>query len=232
NFTLSQSFTITSFDSGYHVILPFQFALFNNGKTDSTSLQTKPLLIQVKTMDVDTTKAIKDIKDIEDVPFDWMDYLPWALGFLVLSAVIFLIWKKVSRRQKTIPQPSEKKIPADEKAMQLLMMLEQKSLWQQGKFRQYHTELTDIIRTFISEQWDLSAMEVTTDEILSLSFIKKTHETDGLSYVLRTADLVKFAKAVPVIDENVRCMQLAKSFVTENKIIPLVETSLTNKHDQ
>jgi len=230
--TLRQSFTLTSFDSGFHVILPFQFLMFNTGKNDSTAISTKPLLIQVMSVDVDTTKSIRDIKDIEEVPFDWLDIVPWALGLIVLLAVIWFVWKKLNKIPATPVHTVVQKVPADEKAMQSLMMLEQKSLWQQGKFRQYHTELTDILRTFITERWDVTAMEMTTDEILSLSFIKKTHETDGLHYILKTADLVKFAKSVPISDENIRCMQLAKSFIGENRANPIADSTKNPDHDQ
>lgn len=231
-FTLTQSFTVTSFDSGYHVILPFEFKISQSNQPDSGRMATKPLLIQVKSVAVDTTQAIRDIKDIEEVPFSWIDHWPWILGFLLVLLVVWFIWKKRSNNPSSTIQVQEPKIPPHEKALQALAVLEAKSVWQQGDYRQYHTELTDILRTFISERWNISAMEMTTDEILSLSFIPKTHDTDGISYVLKTADLVKFAKSIPLAEENQRCMHLSRTFIWDHKPMEQVEPVNKDGHGQ
>jgi hypothetical protein len=59
---------------------------------------------------------------------------------------------------------------------------------------------------------------MTTDEILRLKVIADQNENDynKLKYLLQLADLVKFAKAIPVVYENEQCMQNAVDFVTAN----------------
>ena len=54
-----QDITISSFDSGYYAIPPFQFVI--NGDTANPQL-TEAMMLQVNTVPVDTTKAFKDIK--------------------------------------------------------------------------------------------------------------------------------------------------------------------------
>jgi hypothetical protein len=215
--SLTQTFTITGFDSGYQVILPFEFLLLGPKSTDTSKIFTQPLLLSVQSVPVDTTKSIKDIKNIEAVPFSIWDHLGWII-LAIVAFVGFILWKKFGSKLKSnkptiAPSPS---IPCHEKALTALDELNKKQLWQHGQYRHYHTELTDILRAYISERWDVGAMEMTTDEILVLSFIP-SYETDGIGYVLRLADMVKFAKGIPHGDENIRCMDLTRRFVLENK---------------
>ena len=77
--TLSQTLMITGFDSGYHVIVPFNFLITGPDKGDTARMATKPLLLQVQTIPVDTTQSIKDIKEIEQVPFSIFDHIGWIL---------------------------------------------------------------------------------------------------------------------------------------------------------
>ncbi|MFN5325396.1 MAG: hypothetical protein ACK5C5_10795 [Bacteroidota bacterium] len=219
--TLSQSFVITGFDSGYHVIKPFEFKTIKPGEVDTQTVVSQPLLLQVKTLDVDTTAAFKDIKPIEEVPSSIWDYLPWILLMAgIITGFIFLVKYLKSRKPKSKPEYIAPVTPSHIKALNALEELERKGLWQQGKHRAFHTELTDILRIFISERWNIGAMEMTTDEIMSLSFITNTGKTDGIGYILHMADLVKFAKGIPLGDENQRCLALARSFVNSNAPIP------------
>ena len=223
--TLSQTLMITGFDSGYHVIVPFNFLMSGSEKDDTVRITTNPLLLQVQSIPVDTTQAIKDIKEIEQVPFSIFDHMGWIL--LAIGAVIlFILWKKYSSRltKPTKALPVAPPIPCHEKALQALLKLEQKKLWQQGLHKEYHTELTDILREFISERWNLGAMEMTTDEILALSFIP-SDATDGIGYVLRMADMVKFAKGTPIGDENTRSLDVVRKFVLENKMQTVIAES-------
>ena len=215
--SLTQTFTITGFDSGYHVILPFEFLLIGTKSTDTSKLFTQPILLAVQSVPVDTTKSIKDIKNIEAVPFSIWDHIGWII--LAIAALVgFILWKKYgsklkSTKQTIAPTPT---IPCHEKALSALDELNKKQLWQNGQYRLYHTELTDILRSYISDRWNVGAMEMTTDEILFLSFIP-SNETDGIGYVLRIADMVKFAKGIPHGDENIRCMDVTRRFIQANK---------------
>lgn len=227
-FTLSQTLMVTGFDSGYHVILPFEFLYLASDKKDTVKLSTKPLLLQVQSIPVDTTQSIKDIKDIEQVPFSIFDHLGWFL-LGIFGILLFIIWKKYSSRF-TKPKnltPTTPPISCDEKALLALSNLEQKHLWQQGQYKAYHTELTDILREFITERWNVGAMEMTTDEIMSLSLFS-TDSIEGIGYVLRMADMVKFAKGIPVGDENTRSLDIVRKFVISNK--PISSINLDSKN--
>lgn len=215
--SLTQTFTITGFDSGYHVILPFEFLLIGPKAVDTTRLLTKPLLLSVQSVPIDTTKSIKDIKDIEAVPFSLLDHIAWII-LAIVALIGFILWKKYASKLKSNKQAiaATPLIPCHEIALMALDELDKKQLWQKGQYRAYHTELTDILRSYVSHRWEVGAMEMTTDEILALSIIP-SHEIDGIGYVLKVADMVKFAKGIPHGDENIRCMDVTRRFVQSNK---------------
>lgn len=215
-----QTFTVSAYDSGYYIIPPLSF--FLNGDTAQKIAETNPLLISVFTVAVDTTKPIRDIRGVVEVPLTWRDYLPWILGVIgVLIAVIigYYLYHKFTKR--IIPL-LEKKItlrPAHEIALEDLKKLDAEKLWQQGNFKSYHTQLADIIRQFIENRWVVTAMELTTDEILQHSFVLNTSNAsrEQLANVLRLADMVKFAKAQPIANDNEQSMRVANEFVNANK---------------
>jgi len=207
-YSLKQRLLVTGFDSGKYYIPSFRFQITANGQT--TQYATDSLPIEVQTVAVDTSKAFKPIKEIIEVKFSIWDY--WKeilaavvlLGFIAFLIVYFVRNKGVKAPERSTKLPPEK---AHEKALRLLGELKEKQYMQQGKGKEYFTEMSDIVRTYLEERFGITAMEQTTDELLSL--LKK--QTDGkaelrkirpeLKLILRTADLAKFAKANPLPDE-------------------------------
>ena len=219
--TRNQHFKFTSFDSGYHVIPPFEFLFRNPGDTAFRKFATEPILITVHTIPVDTSRAIKDIKGQVVIPFSWMDVLPYLIALIGTALVIFLVYYLIKKFKKE-KQPEVIKTPwrpADEIALEALQNLDSAKLWQQGNYKAYFTGLSDITRTFIENRWSVMAMEMTTDEILRMNIIsgQPPEIRQQLKNLLELADLVKFAKVVPVLHENEQAMRQAVEFVKANR---------------
>lgn len=217
--TRRQTYLVTSFDSGYHVIPPF---IFQSGQIDS--LPTRPLLITVAGLTVDTTRAIKDLKGQIGVPYTWRDFLPWILGLLAVVLAIYLFRRYFQKRKSdTIIEKPAPSRPAHEIAIEALTELEAKKLWQNGNHKAYHSSISDIIRTFIEHRWKIHAMEMTTDEILRVQLIAglERNTFEELKYLLELADQVKFAKLVPVVYENEQSIKNAFEFVNTCKESPI-----------
>lgn len=214
--TLSQQLTITAFDSGFYVVEPFTFLITSNGKTDS--LSTEAQLITVKTIPVDTTKAIKAIKPVMEPPFDWRELLPWLYLLLALSIVGGGLYYYIQKRRNRPVVPLIPKVPerpAHEIALEALEQLEREKLWQQGAFKEYHIRLSDTVRTYIENRFRVAALESTTDETLTGL---RRHSIESqllrqLESIFRLADMVKFAKAIPIVTENEQSMADARTFI-------------------
>jgi hypothetical protein len=93
--------------------------------------------------------------------------------------------------------------------------LEDQRLWQQGDHKAYHSKLTDILRGYIEERYQVPALESTTDELIKELRVSSlpTEQRDRLENMLRLADLVKFAKTLPSPQENEQMMAGGIQFV-------------------
>jgi hypothetical protein len=220
---LKQRIRITSFDTGLFTLPVFDFT-FIRPAGDSISLITDALVINVKSVPVDTTQAIKDIKNVQEVPFELAEYIPWVFAGLVVAAIIAAgIYFWLRRKKKNLPVlPSVPAIPPWEKALNALQKAGEEKLWTTGKEKAYHTAVSDTLRTYIEEQFQLPALESTTGDILRMCARHPviSEQESVLRQILQAADLVKFAKLSLTAAEHEQSLVQAIRFVNETKPAP------------
>jgi hypothetical protein len=217
-----QAYTITSFDSGSYRIAPKWFKIIKNGKIDS--IPTNGVTLQVHTMVIDTTRGLTDIKMPYDAPVTLKEVTPYILGVILIGAIIFLILYSIKRKKKNQPLfklPVKPKEPAHVIALRELDRIKNEKIWQKEKTKQYYSEVTDVLRNYIEERFDIPAMEQTTDEILNSFKYRKDLLSDktfqNLSQILTLADLVKFAKYKTLPDDDNLTLVNSYFFVNETK---------------
>jgi len=232
--TFKQDLTITSFDSGYFEIPSIEFIFHHENDTVSYKTSTRSLYLMVNTPVVDTAQAFKAIKGPVSEPYTWREIVPWvALGLVIIGLVIFLIWY-IKRRRKNLPvfvkpKPS---LPPYILAINQLEELRLAKVWQSGKVKEYHTQLTDIIREYLENRFQFDASEMTTDEIIEeISNLKVNKEAASkLAGILQLADLVKFAKGQPTPLENDLCLTHGVDFVNETKKV-IIQSTIENSSE-
>ena len=212
----TQKVTMMAFDTGMFVIPGF--TIDYKIRNANAKVYTDPLSLKVFLMPIDTTKAIKDIHPIQDVPYDWMFIALVVVGFLVVAVIVWFVvryLKNAKQRDKDTVVQTTPKQTAYEIAMNSLQQFKQKEIGQHVDAKHYYSELTEIVRAYIQNRWMIPALEFTSDEILDHAFIKQLDATekDKLVYLLRLADLVKFAKAIPHLAENELSFVNATQFV-------------------
>jgi len=214
-----QTLLLTSFDSGFYMIPPIRFYYRQPPDTTIKIAQTETLLLKVHTLAVDTTKAIKPIKGPLKVPLTFREVIPFILlGILIILIILGVIYylKKRKKSEPIFRIRPKIELPPHEIALGELEKLRLKKLWQGGRIKEYHSELTDIVRIYIERRFGIMAMEMTTMEILGS--LKGSDHLPGeimekLNYMLTLADLVKFAKMQPLPTENDMSMDNAVRFV-------------------
>ncbi|MDP2891251.1 MAG: hypothetical protein Q8P34_20075, partial [Bacteroidota bacterium] len=220
--TLSQSYYITSFDSGVHQIPSFYFKLKFDRMLDSVA--TKALAFQVFTMKIDTTKGPVDIKPPYSAPVSLKEVTPYILGIILIAAILFFIFYYIKWKKKNVPlfrKPEKPLEPAHIIALRELDRIKAQKLWQSEKIKQYYSEVADTVRAYIENRFDIPAMEQTSAETIGV-FKQNKELIDGTSldqiqHILSLADLVKFAKYKPLPDDNNLTLMNAYFFVNQTK---------------
>jgi hypothetical protein len=215
---ITQSYLITSFEEGVHIIPVQKIAYATEKFADSAS--TMPLLLHVYAPEVDTSQAIKPIKPPINTPITLREILPWIAisygGLLAITLIIALIWMYTQRNKDPEVFAALRKDPPHIVAFRELDKLKEEKIWEQGRVKEFYTILTAVVRTYIERQYGIPAMESTTEEILQ-TFSKINSEDDILDEMLRDllnlADLVKFAKEDPLPHENQSNLNNAYLFV-------------------
>lgn len=217
---VSQSYVLTSFDSALYFIDAQPFV------DGADTLYSNPLSLKVVSIPVDTAQhAIADIKPVYAPPFDWP--LFWlivliTLGVVALAVIGFFVYRYVKRHaapSAEVAEPQDLR-PAHEIALERLDVIKAEKLWQQNRDKEYHTQLTDVVRDYIARRFGICAVEQTSAEILAgiqpeLSEQKTVYA--DLKTLLTTSDLVKFAKYKPLVSEDEKSLALAYQFVEATK---------------
>lgn len=217
---LRQVLNITSFDTGFIVLPPLIFQVTDaSGQNQQTS--TQPTLFQVYKFKVDESADIKDIKSVLKAPVSFREILPWIIGIIVLLIASWLIYRYIKRRPvKTVEDPVRvQKLPAWDLALQKLDTLKAEQLWQKGEIKEYYTRLTDILREYFEMKYNVAAAEMTSSEIMMAmnKHINDIQVLNSMQTVLFLADMAKFAKAKPGINDNEQSILYAYSIVNLTK---------------
>lgn len=226
---LRKDLVFTAWDSGFQRVPAIPVVYLQGGKQDTVF--TLDIPVEVRLPQADTTLA--DIKPIIEEPAKWQDYLPYLLGIgaLLLAIVLVLVLRKRKTKQN-LPPPPPVILPPHEIALQKLADLKKQRRWQQGQVKEYHSELTYILREYLESRYGIQALEQTTSEILEQlreADFDKSHSVN-LASLLQTADLVKFAKAQPPVEFHEQAMLDAEIFIRATKYIPQ-ETTTTDMKD-
>ena len=216
---VNYDYLITSFDSGFYFIPTYAYAAAGD------TLYTQPLGLSVTTVSVNpTTDDIKDIKPIMSAPFYWSELFTWVgygmLALLLLGVIVLLLMKFVFKKKVPfISETPEPVIPPHIVALEKLEEIKVQKIWQCGDIKVFYTQVTDVLRVYLEGRFGINAMELTSDEIMAL--VKKEPGLNevraALKDLLTLADLVKFAKMVPIENQNEASLLIAFDVVEKTK---------------
>ena len=163
-------------------------------------------------------QEIKDIKKPINTPVTFEEAFPYILIFIALALICLLIYYFFKNKEKVIEVKKVEKIivPPYQIALDLLNTLKDKELLQQNEIKEYHTQISEIIRRYIEAGLNIQAMEIASNDILNL-LEQQRIETKSIKKVFEINDLAKFAKYKPIEIENKECLEMAILFVEQTK---------------
>lgn len=203
-YKLIKKYGLTQFDSGRYVI-PQQKVIIAGKQYVSDSL-----LVEVNNIVVDTTKQklfdIKPMLEVEKPASDWWKYVLLVLAILALLG--FVIYWFVWRKKPLTEEEQIALLPPYDRAKLALQKLDESNYLSQDNYKDYYSELTLAIRTYLDEKVYDRALESTTDELITrLEVLSDGSQIElskadirKLETVLKRADLVKFAKSAPDVE--------------------------------
>lgn len=224
NVTADYKYVLSGYDSTGVTIPAIPVLYQTPGDTSMHYALTNPLSFTIRTLPVNPQGDIKDIKSPIKIPLDWKWLVLWALLFIIIIAASYYLYQRHKKKRLGIQQIRKVvKLPSYTIALNALHELEDKKLWQSGKVKEYHSEITEIIRRYFEERFNLPALELTTSEAIEM-----LRQRDGTAPILElvnnflsNADMVKFAKFVPLGSVNEEMLKQAYEIV--HRTIPAAE---------
>ena len=205
-----KKYALIQFDSGNYWI-PKQKILINGVNAISDSIS-----IRINTVVVDTLEQpLFDIKPLVKLERRYKELTKQiAVIFFILLVLAFLIFLGLRFQKKR--EEKRKKIPPFERALLELKALEEERPRLQEEYKSYYSKLTEVVRRYLEEEANITALESTSKELLKkLELLIDTGKLDlstetllSLKQVLEHADLVKFARSAPefevaTLDRNI-----------------------------
>lgn len=257
--TIKQSYIVTSFDSTLYNI-PYMYVIDGADTIRSRNLGLKvssiilpdsvmTYLDKIKSGETDSIDfvalGLHDIKDIRPMPSSILDTIlafisdhPYLFASVIVLFLLALIGSILAilyfrKRNKGYYFKPQVILPPHVVALQMLEQVKVKNLCQRGLEKQYYTELSDIVRTYIEKRYYIHAMEQTSDETISAveNFVEDEEVMLKLKELLKMSDLVKFAKYHPLQNENDLCLMGAYFFINKTKKEPEQTTSYEDVTD-
>lgn len=216
------SVTLTAFDSATYQLNNIRAVV--GGELYST--EDAPLLmVETVPVDLDHPESYADIKGQWKPAFVWQDYLMYLyllLLLILLGAGGYLGYRWWRRRQALVASregDQEKMLDPYEEALQSIMNLKTKALWEHNQVKEYYTELTEIIRRYLWRVYQIPTAERTSEEILEAfrNELGRERMYEELRHILTTSDLAKFAKYKPDADANVSLLFATQAFIEEHR---------------
>ena len=218
---VKQEYTITSFDSALYYLPPFEVLV------DDMPYRSKALALKVYSVPVDTLNPDQFFgpKSIREVSIIWEDIstIFWlTLLMVALGGLGYYFFKRFKDNKPIIRKVKvEPKLPPHTLALKEIERIKGDKSLRIADPKAYYTELTDVLRTYMAERFGFNAMEMTSCEIIDK--LLETNDKDSireLKYLFETADLVKFAKHSPLMNENDMNLVNAVDFINNTKVEP------------
>jgi len=224
--TTSWSIRIRLFAPGQVEVpaLPITYRLPGTDKKGTVS--TEPLTLTVRSVLDSPEEAPADIKGPWRLPRAWWRLLAILLMIAAAVAGAVILWRRRRRRPAgaapAAAAPAEPLEPAWIRAMRDLDALLAARLLEQGRIKEFHVVLSEIVKRFLGEHHRFDALDRTTEEVLhDLRARGVPAAVAGRAReFLEACDLVKFAKHAPGADAIRETVGSARALIETGKPSP------------
>jgi len=156
----------------------------------------------------------------------WMWWLPILLVSIAITSWLFL-------RSKTHPQENAN-MSLKDRTLFAIDALDRQQLCKKGKLKQHYSELSYIVRAYLSSRFQLNLLECTTRQTYSVLKQTTIDPTiiDNIITVLKHTDVVKFANVLSEKYNEQYIVELVKEIVTATSPIDIEHTLVPKTNEQ
>ncbi len=234
-----RSYLLEPFLSGEYTIPAMTVRFWKSGekKKEAHTLKTEDIPIKVTSLLPATLKDMKihDIQPPVTLPRSmalWVWAGGIAGGLLLLGVFCFYLYQ---RRRNAIHINAELYLPPHEIAYAALERLVSKNLIEKGEIKLFYQEISDTLRRYIENRFNIHAPEQTTEEFLEglKSDTRLSAKHQGLlKNFLTHCDLVKFAEHTPSTQDIQNTFDSCKLFIEETKQVETVAKQANSEKAQ
>jgi len=221
NIVSTYRYRLEPFLSGSYAIpaFIFEFSDTNGIEEKKYELTTEPIDIEVTSLlgDQRNELVIAEIEDVVEMPQEISYLWLWVIGSTIFITAVG-IWLYLRRKKYTKLIRIFK--PAHEIAYERLRALVKDDLINAGEIKEFYERISNILRHYIEDRFDLRAPERTTEEFLidlQWTDVLSAPDKENLGEFLRHCDLVKFAKYNPTNEQIQQTFNLVKDFIEKTK---------------
>lgn len=231
-FIRSRQFRITDFADSVQYQLQFfanqditlsPYPVVLISATDTTVIFTNPISLYFKTVLPSEDAELKPLKPIFD-----LSGFPWAWAIIIFGLILaaILAYFTFFRKKEEIEEPQVVEVipfssPLAGLEQQLLKLKNEYDLASTKDYKYFYTTLSDSIREYFEELYNIPALESTSRELFRyMDAFGVDHEMiKSTRQVLNRSDMVKFAKFTPTLDDAWKCYQFAVDFLDRARTV-------------
>ena len=184
---------------------------------EKESLASEPIKVVVQSVLTGQQDTLKDLKPQAELK---ADYKPFLFLLAALASAAYLVYRLVRffKNRKKAPLPKPERIrSAEEVAREAIERLLARKLAEQGQFKLFYLELSEIIKRFLGRKLGVHSLERTTEEftrdLRAISVPSAQYRM--IREFLEDCDLVKFAKYRPGAEEVEQIITRSRSMIDD-----------------
>jgi hypothetical protein len=195
-------------------------------------LSSEPIKIKVESVLDGKQDTLKDVKPQTEIPANYKPFLFFLAALGSLAYLIYRLIRHLKNRQRALPRiPRDMRTP-EEVAHDAIRQLLARKLIDQGLFKEFYLELSEIMKRFLGVKLVIPSLERTTEEFTRdlRATALPPEQYRMVRHFLEDCDLVKFAKYRPGAEEVERIVVRSQEIidtagVPQSQSMPVLEVS-------
>lgn len=209
---VQQTFTATSYDTGYWTIPRFTIKVANKSYSSDT------LGIQVAYSEgfnaEENYRDIKETEAVEVLDSNTKRWIFFAAGAVMLLLLLYLLLRK-KKKITAASQGTRVALSPFEEAQKQLQELRKERPADAVATKSFYTRLNDVFRNYLVQQFNVSALEKTNEEVVQQlqQLNLPAEQLSKTKQALQLADFVKFAKYQPGQEDHSNAIDIIDSAI-------------------